>query len=128
MVVCDACHRDPGTGKFFLLGLFSTIGALEFPCRHPSLVVFVSLTDGLGTFPLRLQLVHIHNEEESVFQQEQEISLDDPRIVVACVFQIAGLVIPEACEYTLKPIAHNEFLLERRVIVHSRKETGETHA
>jgi len=127
MVVCDACHRDPATGKFFLLGLFSMIGAREFPCRHPRLSVYVSLTDGLGTFPLELKLVHVDAEEKQIFDQEQEISLEDPRMVCEVVFQIDGLVIPGPGEYRLQLFANRDFLLERRIIVYSVETSGESN-
>ncbi len=124
MVICDAVYQDQATGKFFLLGLFSTIGATEFPCTHPTMVVFVSLTDGLGDVSLRLELVHVKDEDKPVCQFDQAVTTDDPRTVIECIFRIDGVVIPEAGEYRLKLFANDEFLIERRIIVHSAKKGG----
>lgn len=44
MILCDAVHIDPTTGKRTLLGLFSTLVSSEFPTVVRSMAVHVSLT------------------------------------------------------------------------------------
>src|SRR5438874_8924488 len=57
MIVCNAIHLDPSTGKAFILGRFESIAATAFPAIHPEMAVFAevtgcrSLTDSGG--PLR---------------------------------------------------------------------------
>jgi hypothetical protein len=57
MVLADHIHRDPGNGKFFILGTYSVIAAAEFPVTHPVIQVYASLIDGRGPTPLKLILV-----------------------------------------------------------------------
>jgi hypothetical protein len=33
MIICDAIHLDPGTGKAYILGCFGAVGADRFPPR-----------------------------------------------------------------------------------------------
>ena len=54
---CDGVHIEPTTGKHYLMGIFSSLRAREFPMMHPQMVWFVSLTDAsVGQHQLRLSL------------------------------------------------------------------------
>lgn len=127
MVICDACHRDPGTGKFFLLGLFSTIGATSFPFNHVQLVVYTAVTDGLGKVVLKLQFVEVSNEDDVLAETSQEANFDDPRMVAESVYMLLGLPIPRPGEYRFKLFANDEFLIERRVLVNAIKNEELSH-
>ena len=127
MVICDACHRDPGTGKFFLLGLFSAISAPSFPFSHSQLVVYTSVTDGLGIVDLKLQFVEVSNDDEVLVELSQEANFDDPRMVAEAVYIFQGLPIPRPGEYRFKLFANNEFLIERRVLVNEIKNEELSH-
>ena len=117
MVVCDNIHRDPGTGKYFLLGCFSVIHAKKFPAVHPLLALYVSVTNGRGTVPLRVQLVDANEEREPIVVVETDVEFSDPRIVLDIRFLLGNLTFVEPGEYRFQLFASNEFLMERRVIV-----------
>ncbi len=70
MVVCDFIWRDPFTAKKTLIGTFSVIGGTSFPLTHPSMDVYVSLTDGTGKFTVRLELADVNDEREPIFLLE----------------------------------------------------------
>lgn len=36
IVVCDGFHRDPGTGKYSLLGTFNTVFTVRAPAPYPA--------------------------------------------------------------------------------------------
>jgi hypothetical protein len=117
MVVCDGLWRDPYTGKTTILGTFSTIGGSSFPLFHPVLSVYISLTDGHGTVPVRLVLVDVDEERQPIFERTDEIKFTDPRMVMElCIWQ-GAVVFPEPGEYRLKLIAKDEFIIERRILV-----------
>ena len=127
IVICDACHRDPGTGKFFLLGLFSGISAPTFPFNHNQLVVYTSVTDGLGRVVLKLQFVEVANDDEVLVEAIQEANFEDPRMVAEMVYEFRGLPIPRPGEYRFKLFANDEFLIERRVLVNAIKSEESSH-
>lgn len=117
MVVCDNIHRDPGTGKPFLLGCFSVIHAREFPAVHPLLALYVSVTNGRGTVPFRVQLVDVNEERDPIWLIEDEVEFPDPRVVAEMCFYLTGLTFVEPGEYRFQLFASNEFLMERRILV-----------
>ncbi len=117
MVVCDFIWRDPFTTKKTLIGTFSVIGGTSFPLIHPSMDVYVSLTDGIGKCTVRLELADVNDEREPIFVLEQDVEFEDPRIVLEAVFQISGTTFPRPGEYRFKLFANQEFLIERRLIL-----------
>ena len=118
MVVCDAVWRDPGTGKFFILGTFTTIHSHTFPATHPQLAVYVSLTDGRGTIPVKLTLVSTEQEDvELLFEAELEFEFNDPRMIAELVFTVQGVAFPKPGEYRFQLFAGGDFVIERRILL-----------
>jgi hypothetical protein len=116
--ICDLIHRDPGTGKRFILGCFTAVHALEFPAVHPLMGVYLDLTNGRGKVQLRVQIVDTDEEREPIWSVEQEIEFGDPRIVAELDFMIGGLTFPEPGEYRVQVYVANQFVIERRLLVH----------
>jgi hypothetical protein len=118
MVVCDAIWKDPGTGKAFLLGLFSVIHAESFPAVHPIMAIHVAITDGRGKLPIRLKLVDANDEErEPLFDGSQEVEFRDPRQITEIAYHLLNVRFETPGEYRFQLFAGTEFLMERRVLV-----------
>ncbi len=117
MVLCDQVHRDPTTGKPYLMGCFATIGATSFPIVHPSLSIFLELTNGRGKVPFRIQVVDVNEDHKPICVVEQELEFDDPRLVGQLDLRMVGLKFPKADEYRVQVFACGEFLVERRITV-----------
>jgi len=45
LLTCDSVNIDEATGKHFIFGHFSSVKVKSFPAVHPSLILFVGLTD-----------------------------------------------------------------------------------
>lgn len=86
MLTCDGAHRNPGSGKWSLLGLFNSISTSGFPTVHPQMFVYLAV-QGKGKVPLRMQVVAGDRKEEPLYKIEAELTVGDPRIV-------AELVVP----------------------------------
>ena len=123
MVVSDAVHADPSTGKKTILGTFSSILATAFPAVHPALAVFLAFTDCVGKIPLRLCLVTVDDEGDPVFDVSSEVQSSDRRAVIEAVFQLNGVLFPEPGEYRLQAHACGQFLIERRILVINPQES-----
>jgi len=117
MVVCDAIWVDPSTKKPTLLGLFSELGAKNFPVVHPIFAVHLCLTDAIGTVPIKLQLVDADEEEEPLFVVEQEVAFPDRRAMINIGLNMRGVSFPKAGEYRLQLFARGEFVIERRLVM-----------
>lgn len=118
MVVCDFVYRDPYTGKYTLIGMFSTISGITFPLIHPHLFVYASLTGGRGKIPFRLEVVDADEDTEPLAELTGEVDFkDDPRAVQELAFAFSGLEFPKPGEYRLALYANDEFMVERRLLV-----------
>lgn len=45
LLTCDSVNIDQASGKHFIFGNFSSIKVANFPATHPSLTLFVGLTN-----------------------------------------------------------------------------------
>ena len=118
MVVCDFVYHDPYTGKFTLIGTFSTITGTEFPLIHPYLFVYAALTGGRGKISLRLEVNDADNDSEPIRVMNGGIdSKNDPRAIQEIAFCLPGLQFPKPREYRVALYANDEFMVERRLLV-----------
>ena len=101
ILICDQIVQDPSTGKHSLLGLFSQITASGFPCAHPQLHVFVSLTDGHGPAAGVLRLVRKGAQPEApVLETRGDIEFSHPLAIVDLIFNIVNLSLPAPGRYS----------------------------
>jgi hypothetical protein len=117
MVIADAIWRDPGTGKRTILGCFSSIVASEFPMVHPQLAVYVAVTDGHGTMPVKLQIVDAEDEGRIILVAEGDVEFPNPKVIVEMDYHFAGVSFPSPGEYRIQLFAQGQFLLERLIFV-----------
>jgi hypothetical protein len=125
MVLCDAAHRDPTTGKFTLLGTFSHVGSEQFPTKI-NLTIYFAVTDGLGPTKFAIQIVKasaaiVPPDEKSedggrIFGVKAQIPFGNPLDVIEQVLEIEA-VIPEAGLYHCELWANKELLMTRRFLV-----------
>ena len=128
LTVADVVHHDPNTGKFSLLGIYTTIAAPVFPCVHPAMGVYFALTDGRGKTPLMLRLVDAEEERPPVFCLQTVLDSRDPTQVLEAGFSFRRLQFPKPGEYLLQLLAADELLLERRVFVVAAKPSAQRAA
>ncbi len=93
IIVCDSIIEDRGTGKKTLVGIFNRLGSKKFPCRHPALSIFVSLTNGQGHYQAQLQCVDAR-KDKPIIGLEGGIEFEDPKAVIELGFNIDGMVFP----------------------------------
>jgi hypothetical protein len=121
MVLCDACWRDPSTGKLFLLGLFANIRAKSFPVAWPLITVYVALTGIHGKTPVRIRLVRVAEEDVLVTEMEAELGSDDPLAVVELPIALVNAVFEQPGDYRfqlwLGRDLNESCVLERRIVV-----------
>ncbi len=117
MIICDSFWRDPGSGKFTILGTYSTIGAMAFPAQHRALCVYFAMTDGRGSVPIKVRLVDANEELPPIFEAENPMEFTDPRAVHEGVIVIGNPVFPAPGEYRLQLFGGTEPMMERRVLL-----------
>ena len=115
--VCDLVYRDRGTGKRFIMGCFSVVHAVEFPAIHPSLGIYLDLTNGRGQVTIRVQIVDADDERDPIWSAESQVDFVDPRMVAELDYMIGGVTFPEPGEYRVQVFASDQFIIERRLLV-----------
>ncbi len=117
MIICDAVHLDPGTGKAFILGCFASIGATDFPALHPEMTVFAEVTDCHGPTPFLVRIVDVDESSEPIAEARAVIDIPDPLATPFLVLRLSGLTFPEPGEYRIQLFSGNAHLMERRLIL-----------
>lgn len=123
VLVCDAVHRDQATGKFFLLGTFSTIFTRQFPCLHRHMCVYLVVTECRGTTPLDLRLVRIDPDgggDQTIAALHGEITSADPLQVHEVVMRLKDLRFEQPGEYRFQLESEGSLLIEKRLVVAER--------
>jgi len=113
IVICDQIIEDKHTNKKSLIGIFNNINATNFPCRHPQICVFVSLTEGRGQCNARLRVVN-EETDQVITDVRGPIQFPDIHAVVELVFNLVGLVFPSPGLYSIEFYCDDVLVLERR--------------
>jgi hypothetical protein len=58
-LICDTIIIDSLTGKKSIIGAFTHLWAKAFPCHHPQIGVYFSLTDAEGLYNFEIQLLYL---------------------------------------------------------------------
>ena len=93
-IICDTVIDDKATNKKSLIGLFNNIYANNFPCSHPVINIFLSLTKGHGDYECSLLCVK-DDESQKIVQLSGPLKFNNPLSVVEAKFEIRGMVLPE---------------------------------
>ena len=120
LVVCDTIIEDKLTGKKTLVGLFQRIHATTFPCVHPAMSVFVTVTSGLGKYPCEIVCRHMDNETVA-FGAKGAFTLRAPSQVVDLVFRMMRVRFPKPGVYWLHFLADEVPIMMRPIHVQERK-------
>ena len=120
LLVCDTIIEDKLTGKKTLIGLFDRIQSGRFPCVHPAMTVFVSLTGSRGNYPCEVICRHQDNETVS-FSAKGQVSLPDPLTVVDLVFRLNGVRFPKPGTYWLHFKVEDVPIMMRQLTVDKRE-------
>lgn len=120
MLLCDAIHQDPATGKHTLLGTFSTVTAAQFPA-HIQLCVYFAVTDGQGKVPLKLRIVDSEadiagNAAAPVIETSDiEVDFPDPLMVCESIARVV-VMLPKKGVYFCELYSGATLLMARRLL------------
>ncbi len=110
--VCDEVIEDAKTGKKSLIGLFNRIVSARFPCVHPKLHVFVSITGGRGRRRAELRCVN-QSTRAVLLSSRGEISFSNPNAVIDVNFLLTNVTFPEPGSYSFEFLCDGELVFDR---------------
>jgi hypothetical protein len=98
IVLCDYVIEDKATNNKSLIGLFNRVQAAKFPCSHPRMVIFITLTDGRGDTPVEVFLERASDHRE-IFKAQGRVEFREPNHVIDLVFDLRGVTFEEPGAY-----------------------------
>ena len=81
-----------------IIGTFSRFSARQFPALFPPWFIYAAATNLEGQHTFSLNVVS-DRTQQVVFSAGGGVTVDEPRMVVELVIQVANLVFPEAGIY-----------------------------
>lgn len=113
LVLCDTTIKDAATGKLSLIGTFNGIFSNNFPCVHPTLSVYVALTELRGKVQCKLRMISPSNG--IVFDLPGQIEGPGPTSIAEIVFQLPGIRFETTGSYSVEFWAGSELLGSRKL-------------
>ncbi len=114
--VCDEIIRDEISKKISLIGLFSQIQTATFPTHHPSLHVYVSLTDGHGDYEGELRFVS-EEDDNVIASMKGKVPFQNPLQTVELNFAINNLKFETPGKYRVEFLCGGEPVGSKQFIV-----------
>lgn len=113
LMICDQVITEAGTNKKSLIGVFNSVSARQFPCRHSRFCIFISITGGHGKARTQVRCVN-EQMEKTIFGAEGEIAFANPNNVVEAVFEFNNVVFPSPGLHCIEVLSNDEMVLQRR--------------
>lgn len=113
LIICDTVIHDKATNKKSLIGLFNCVYSKVFPCKLTAINVFVSLTEGRGTYQCSLICVK-DDESQTLVRMGGPLTFNNPLAVIEAKFEIKGLVFPEAGTYRFEFLCQDIPVISRK--------------
>ena len=114
LVLCDTIIREAGTNKLSLIGTFNGVFSNTFPCTHPSLSVYLAITEGRGKVPCILRMTSL-DENKTIFELPGQIEFGGPTSVGELVFQLQSVRFEHPGVYAIEFWANGDLLGSRKV-------------
>ncbi len=116
IILCDTVIREQGTNKLSLIGTFNGIFANNFPCTHPSLCVYIAITEGRGRVQCKLRMIGL-DDNDMIFDLPGQIEFGGPASVGELVFQLQQIRFPKPGVYSIEFWTGSELLASRKLNV-----------
>jgi len=118
MLICDYVITEHGTNKKSLIGIFENVSAAQFPATHPSLTVYVKLTEAQGHYRFRLDLVDLQTDTAvAKCDLPNELRIDNPLATRELVFNLRGLRFAHPGDYEFRIFANDEVFGQKTFLV-----------
>jgi hypothetical protein len=114
LVLCDSTIREANTNKLSLIGTFNGIFSNNFPCTHPSLSVYVAITEGRGRVSCKLRMISLA-DNHVIFELPNEIQFGGPTTVAELVFQLHQIRFERPGVYAIEFWANGDLLSSRKL-------------
>lgn len=107
-LIADKVMREEGTKKWSVIGIFDRISSKNFPCIHPSLALYIRLSNAEGEYNVKIEFCEIDGKVLSLFEGKLKVGsrLATPEIGI----QTYNLPLPKPGRYLFKLYLNDEFI------------------
>lgn len=112
-LVCDTIIIDSLTGKKSIIGAFTHLWAKTFPCQHPQVGVYFSLTDAEGKYGFDIQLVYLDKDQMVGKGSLPSIEIENRLATHDFGVNIPYLVFPGPGKYEFRLYADGNFITQK---------------
>ena len=117
-LICDSVITEAGTNKKSLIGVFENINALAFPLVHPSLCVYVKLTEARGTYRFRLELADLETGTTILSKEiPGPVAIDNPLGTHEMVFNLRNLRFEHPGTYEFRICANGRVFAQKAFVL-----------
>jgi uncharacterized protein DUF6941 len=109
MLTCDYTIRDAATGKVSLIGIFEAIQASDFPVLHPTLCVYVNMSDLAGQYSLRLEFLRVE-DNVALGRGDMTVAFADRMRPAEVIFDFRNLAFERAGRYEFRLTANDRYV------------------
>ncbi|MBI4834318.1 MAG: hypothetical protein HY811_05830 [Planctomycetes bacterium] len=113
MIICDSVIEDRITGKKSLIGIFNNIAVAQFPCQHPSINVFFTLTEGIGEYQGCLRCVKL-DTNEIIININGPIPFPNRLATVEFNFELKNIRFPTEGQYVFELLCDDQPVISRK--------------
>ncbi len=115
LIICDQVITDQDTKKRSLIGIFNNVQARQFPCAHPHMCVFVSVTGGHGEVDAEVRCSREGDglDEAPCFALKGRIRFDSPLHIVEINFDLRNVQFHQAGAYRIDLLCDGVPVLQR---------------
>ncbi len=114
-VLCDDVRREDN-GKFILIGLFESIGAVGFPVRHATLFVMNCWCSGIGEFTQKTRII-APDGVKLIEDEQTSFSLKDLKAKHRVVARFNNILFQSPGEYSVEVLLDNDLKVRYPLIV-----------
>lgn len=124
LILCDGAHRDPGLGKWTLLGMFNAFNLNRFPATYPHMCLYVAVNGIAGQVPVRLQISPADRPDEPILKMDLEVKSANARVVADLVVPLRNVTFTKAGEHVIQVFVNNQLVGERLLMVNAAATNG----
>lgn len=108
-LIADTVIQEKVTNKWSAIGIFDRIYAKSFPCIHPSLALYIRLSDAEGDYEIRVEFCDASGRKLAIFEGIR-LSVTSRLLAPDFGIQTRALPIPAPGKYTFNLYFNNEFV------------------
>jgi hypothetical protein len=112
LIICDQMITDERSKKKTLVGIFNNLNVKGVPAFLTSMVVFVSVRGGAGTYTAKLRLCH-QDTDETVMELGGSVIFQNPFHVVEIAYNLINLRFVQSGPHCFEFYCNEELILSR---------------